>query len=250
MSRWVNKTIAVSEDIKKHLRSGFGFDGPVEVITNGIDANLFNKNQVDNQLFTTLDLQESTTKLLILSRLDGQLGTVAIDTIKSVRELIMEGQNIELIVCGDGDMMDEIKAVKATLEPEITNKIHILGKRTDTHKIIALCDFAIAVSRSALEIIFEEKPVILAGGEGYMGILNSENFENAINNNLTGRDHSLPYSKEALKNDITSLQNLMSEASYKIFLEKVQTELKEAFSLEKMIAETNKVYDELLEAHL
>ncbi len=65
------------------------------------------------------------------------------------------------------------------------------GPRTDINEIIAAGDVFVNVSRSALEAMASEKPVILAGNEGYIGLLSSENMEAARESNFCCRGFSL-----------------------------------------------------------
>jgi glycosyltransferase involved in cell wall biosynthesis len=51
-----------------------------------------------------------------------------------------------------------------------------------------------------------ERPVILAGSQGYLGIFTAAGLEEAIRTNFTGRDHA-EVTAEALVNDLRTLLN-------------------------------------------
>ena len=44
------------------------------------------------------------------------------------------------------------------------------GGRTDINELVAVADVFVGVSRAALEAMAAEKPVIVAGNEGYIGL--------------------------------------------------------------------------------
>jgi glycosyltransferase involved in cell wall biosynthesis len=75
------------------------------------------------------------------------------------------------------------------------------GPRTDISEIIAAGDIFVNVSRSALEAMASEKPVILAGNEGYFGLLSSENLETARESNFCCRGFPMS-TEERLMEDI------------------------------------------------
>ena len=155
--------ISVSEDIKKHIMEAFDVkEDTIEIIPNGINTHKFKKTDTDISLVEKLGLSPKALRIMIVSRMDGRLGQIAIDLVKHFNE-IQSTEALELIIVGDGDRFEELNAINNN------EAIKILGKRSDINKIINLSDIVVAVSRSALEAMACERLVVLAGGEGYLG---------------------------------------------------------------------------------
>ncbi|MGM0378131.1 MAG: glycosyltransferase [Bacillota bacterium] len=232
-----DNVIAVSEDIKNYIIDKFNVQKEIiEVIPNGIDTDEFKDNS-NKELINSLNLRNNTIKILSLSRMDDKLAQIAIDLI----DILKDDKRFELIIVGDGNRFSEIKNKSKTFE-----NIKVLGKRTDISKLMGISDIVVAVSRSALEALSCEKMVILAGGEGYLGFFNEGLLNKAIEDNFTGRNSSLNYSKENLKKDIDyylEIKNTKKEKKLKEFNRKV---VKKHYSLEKMVKKTIKNYNHFL----
>jgi polysaccharide pyruvyl transferase CsaB len=61
------------------------------------------------------------------------------------------------------------------------------GQRTDVNELLASCNLFAGVSRAALEAMATEKPVILAGGEGYIGLFTPDKLKLAVDTNFCCR---------------------------------------------------------------
>lgn len=229
--------ISVSEDIKNYIVDKFDVQKEkIQVIPNGIDTDEF-KDNLNKKVIKDLNLKDDTVKILSLSRMDDKLAQIAIDLI----DILKEDKRFELIIVGDGNRFSEIKDKSKTFE-----NIKVLGKRTDISKLMGLSDLVVAVSRSALEALSCEKMVILAGGEGYLGFFRENLLNKAIEDNFTGRNSSLNYSKENLKKDIDyylDIKNTKKEKKLKKFNRKV---VKKYYSLDKMVKKTINNYNYFL----
>jgi len=225
-----DNVIAVSEDIKKYIISEFSVDeNIIEVIPNGINTRRFEKRNESKDLKEELDLREEKIKILSISRMDDQLAQIALDLV----DIVKKDDNLELLLVGDGNRMEELKERTRDLED-----IHLLGKRTDIPDIMNLSDIVVAVSRSALEGFASEKLVLLAGGEGYLGVFNEDILDEAMVDNFTGRNSKNPYHKDKLKEDLYKCINLKdTEEGNKI--EKLGRKIVEDhYSLDNMIEKT------------
>jgi glycosyltransferase involved in cell wall biosynthesis len=225
-----DNVIAVSEDIKKYIISEFSVDeNIIEVIPNGINTRRFEKRYGSKDLKEELGLTEEKIKILSISRMDDQLAQIALDLV----DIVKKDDNLELLLVGDGNRMEELRERTRDLED-----IHLLGKRTDIPDIMNLSDIVVAVSRSALEGFASEKLVLLAGGEGYLGVFNEDILDEAMVDNFTGRNSKNPYHKDKLKEDLYKCIDLKdTEEGNKI--EKLGRKIVEDhYSLDNMIEKT------------
>ena len=65
--------------------------------------------------------------------------------------------------------------------------IVLTGARTDINKLIAPCKLFVGVSRAALEAMAADKPVIIAGNEGYIGLFDESKLAVGIDTNFCCR---------------------------------------------------------------
>lgn len=232
--------ISVSEDIKKHIMKAFDVsENIIKIIPNGINTSKFKKDKQDAHLKNTLDLSPDAVRIMVVSRMDGKLGQIAIDLVKHFKK-IQCNRPIELIVVGDGDRFEELG--------QITNNksVKILGKRSDIHKIINLSDIVVAVSRSALEAMASERLVVLAGGEGYLGFFDENILEDAYSDNFTGRNCSMEYSIELLIKDVEkAISKLDSQEGVALgkFSRKI---ILDNYSLDQTVLETIEIYERII----
>jgi glycosyltransferase involved in cell wall biosynthesis len=177
---------------------------------------------------------------MIVSRMDGKLGQLAIDLIKNYKK-IKSIKPLEIIVVGDGERFKEIKKVA---DEDINVKI--LGKRSDINKILNISDVIVAVSRSALEAMAAEKLVILAGGEGYLGLFNEKMVDEGIKDNFTGRNCNDKYNAKLLIEDIEKALSLIGSDEGKKIMEFSRELICTKYSLNSSVMDTIEIYKDLL----
>ena len=118
---------------------------------------------------------------------------------------------MQLLIAGGGDAFDAIKAkADAANAAAGENYIAMTGARTDINEIVAAGDLFVGVSRAALEAMAAEKPVIVAGNEGYIGLFGADKLALAQSNNFCCR--GCPEStEELLYVDIVDCMNRLNE---------------------------------------
>ncbi len=247
-SFWGEEVISVSEDVKEHLINKFSVKPEkITLITNGIDTTRFTKGLDISAQRKELRLRDDTMKVIYSSRIAGSLAGLTKMVIEAAKEIYKENDKIEFIIVGDGEDFKEIYESAEKVNAECKDKfIHMLGKRTDMPQILSLGDTIICVARTALEAMACEKPVILAGGEGYMGLLSEENMETAISNNFTGRTTSEEVSVEKLKHEIIKLLHPSKKERRKELGNLGRNVVVDKFSIENMVRETVDIYYKLL----
>ena len=90
-------------------------------------------------------------------------------------------------------MEESLKQRASSINDSMGRRAVIMtGPRTDINEIVASCDLFVGVSRTALEAMSCEKPVILAGNAGYMGLFCHEKLEEAKSDNFCCRTAASP----------------------------------------------------------
>ena len=247
LSRWGEKTIAVSSDIKEHLIKNFGVpEQNIFLIPNGIDIEAFNPDVPVGDFMRELHLDSPGNLVVYVSRLDGALAPVAINLMKACARVYSEYPSLRLLVVGDGKHINEVAAGAKEVNAQAgTELVRLLGARTDVNRIMAAGDLVVGVSRVALEAMACARNVILAGGEGCGGLIREDNLSLFGSDNFTGRR----FNKEAtVQNLERSLRKflLLSPGQKKHFGMALRRYIIKNYSSVKMAGETAEVYEKVL----
>lgn len=189
VTNWGEKTVAVSEDIKKYLMDNYGTNAnDIFVTINGIDTNKFSEEADFSSLISEFGLSEQSKKIVYISRMDDDRALVAFHLVEISDKILEKIPNAEIVIVGDGNAFSRLKE-KAEEKNRFFGRevIKLAGARTDIYKFAAMSDLFIGVSRSALEAMACSKPVIVAGNEGYMGIFEEEKLLAGIATNFCCR---------------------------------------------------------------
>ncbi len=246
-TNWGQKTIAVSNDIKKYLIDNYGIpNGDITVTINGIDLNKFSDSIDSSSVEKEFSLLPDKTRIVYVSRMDTDRSLVAHHLVEITKKLYNEIPNLEIVIVGGGDDFNALKKKADSVNSSIgSDVIKLAGARTDINKFIKTGDIFVGVSRAALEAMAASKPVIVAGNEGYIGIFDETKLEESIRTNFTCRDCLVP-SSELLYNDVITLLKTYDKEkldelgaySHKIILEN--------YSASRMAQDAIDAYDSLL----
>jgi len=247
LSNWGDRVFAVSQDLKDYLLTHYKVkEDAISLTVNGIDTNKFSPDTNPEGLAEELGLAADTHKILCVSRLD-TLDAISLPAhaLIEAAEEIAKDHPIEIIIVGDGDDFEAIKINANKVNNRIGRKlIHVTGQRTDVNKFLAIADIFVNAARASLEAMSAARPVILAGGAGYIGILNEASKDEAIRTNFTCRGHE-PVTADKLTADIKKLLSMTSQE--RAALGQMGRELvKNLYSLERMAADSIAVYEETL----
>jgi glycosyltransferase involved in cell wall biosynthesis len=185
LSPWGERTIAVSEDIRDYLIDYFRVaPGQIVVIPNGVDTDLFRPG---DQPALDPESPGRVDRITMVSRLDGNLADVAVNLI-SACEQVYGRWPLQLEIVGDGDNIGVVTARAAALNGMLKRKVvSVLGARTDINRILAGSDLVVGVSRVAMEAMSCARPVILAGPQGFGGLLEPDMAGRFKEDNFTAR---------------------------------------------------------------
>jgi len=247
ITNWGQKTVAVSEDIRQYLLDNYKIeDKDIKVTINGIDTDKFSSGIDCSDIMYELNLKPEDMKIVYISRFDSDRGYIINKLLEIVPELSASIPRLKVIMVGSGNILDSIKE-KAREINSITGQdtIIVTGSRTDINKFTALADLFIGFGRSSLEALSAGRPLILAGNEGYIGILNENSLDDAVKSNFSGRGKSKADSK-SFKDDILRVLSLSSEER-KALGDFGRSVIENSYSVKKMVQDNMEVYAQLLE---
>lgn len=189
MSDWGEYSIAVSEDIKEYLIENYNIPSENIVVTvNGIDTEKFSRDIENKEIAEELKLNADSQRIVYVSRMDESRALVARQLIEISESLNEKINNLEIIIVGGGDCFEELKQKCEQINQKLGKQLLVMtGARTDINKLISLGDIFVGVSRAALEAMAEEKPTIVTGNEGYLGIFDETKLEKGIETNFCCR---------------------------------------------------------------
>lgn len=242
ITNWGQRTIAVSEDIKKYLMDNYKIpEEHITVTINGIDTEKFSPDTDKTAAMREFDLKEDDNTIVYVSRMDEDRSLVAKQLIRVLPSLDGVIDSLKLIIVGGGNDFENVR----TLADEANAKmgrcvISLAGPRTDINTLVAPAKLFVGVSRAALEAMAAAKPTIIAGNEGYIGLFTEDKLETAIQTNFCCR--GCEQSTEALlSQEIGSFFGMWDEDTAKIGSFGRET-IKRLYSVKKMADDNEKVY--------
>lgn len=208
LTNWGQKTIAVSEDIKAYLTQNYGIaEHDIIVTINGIDTEKFSPLVRPGKILDEFGLKSAQPVICHVSRLDESSSLVARQLIALAPQLSEALPGVQILIAGGGGVYAELKE-KAMEANAVTGRetVVLTDARTDISEIVSAGDLFIGVSRAALEAMAEAKPVILAGSEGYIGLLTPDKLSLARESNFCCRGSALPSETRLFEEILRSLK--------------------------------------------
>lgn len=180
LSKWGERTMAVSEDIADYTAATYGIDrGRIAVIPNGVDIPE-----------KAADVRRAGLDIVTSGRLDGDSSAAALMLTEVFPSVCrgFESERPTLTIIGGGTLEREIRARAERVNREVgraavvcTGAVPNAAAEAAKHGIFA------GSSRAAIEAMAAGMPVLLCGNAGVRGILTGENFPAAAADNLTCR---------------------------------------------------------------
>lgn len=247
ITAWGQKTIAVSEDIKKYLMDNYKIsEEDITITVNGIDTEKFSGNVDKKPANDEFGISDEDNTICYVSRMDKSRSLVAHHLIEAVLKLCDIVENIKCIIVGDGDDFDAVKEKAEAANKRLGREAIILaGGRTNINEMIAPAKLFVGVSRAALEALACEKPTIVAGNEGYIGLFSEDKLEAGLSTNFCCRGCSEP-SAALLAQDIGAFFGLWEEEQ-KALGEYGRKMVQEYYSVARMADDAESVYRKVLE---
>lgn len=245
VTTWGSRCVAVSEDIKKYLKTNYGVvDQDIYVTINGINMEKFSPDNRCEDIINEFGLSEDKRKIVYISRMDEDRSLVAHHLIEIAPELLQK-EDLEIIIVGGGNDFENVKKEAEFANNKLGRKvIYLTDARTDIYKFISIADFFVGVSRSALEAMSAAVPSIIAGNEGYIGLFEEKVTDVCFNTNFCcrGTKDSTP---ELLLADLSALIDMTEEQLAKIGSYSREI-IKNHYSVDAMTKDYEKMYKSIL----
>ncbi len=246
MTNWGERTIAVSEDIKKYLIDNYGIPAKhITVTINGIDTNKFSPETGEGGVASEFNMGTGKIRIIYVSRMDADRSAVAFNLLEIAPRLYEKYNNLEIVIVGGGNDYKRLVSKVEEINSKIGKRVAIsTGSRTDINKFVAAGDIFIGVSRAALEAMSAEKPVIIAGNEGYIGTFAQDKLDISIKTNFCCRGCEMP-SNERLFDDISTILD-KSKQTQKVMGEYNRQTIIGRYSVIRMADDCEMAYKNLL----
>lgn len=206
ISRWGERVMAVSDDIADYLMTEYSYPGErIYKTINGIDTDKFSPDTDFTPVLDKYSLDKSHKRVVYVSRLDPDRSEPAYRLLDIAQQLNDFDSSTDIIIVGGGQNYDELKDRADNINKKLgRNMVTMTGAVSNVELYCAAADVFIGVSRAALEAMSASRPVIVAGGQGAIGIFDSSKEEIAVETNFCCRGCE-PESAEKLLEDIKTL---------------------------------------------
>lgn len=243
---WGQQTLAVSEDIKKYLMDNYKIpEEDITVTVNGIDDEKFSADIDKMPAMREFGLTEEDNTVVYVSRMDEDRSLVAHRLIEAAVRLDNIVENMKCVIVGGGNDFENVKKeAEAANEKLGRQAICLAGARTDINSLIAPAKLFVGVSRAALEAMACEKPTIVAGNEGYIGLFDESKLESGLATNFCCRGCG-ESTADVLAQDIGAFFGLWDEDRQALGAFARQTVL-EYYSVKRMADDAEKVYNKVI----
>ncbi len=247
LTRWGEKTLSVSDDIKKYLLKNYPEvkEENIYISINGIDGRKFSEDVSGKKIEKEFNLTPDAKKIVYVSRLNPAVCAPAYGIIEKIEKIDKAVPGVEVIIVGGGDCYDDMCQKAEEANKTLGRRAIIMaGPRTDINEIHANADVCVGVSRAILEPMIMEKKCIVAGQEGYIGILTPEKLDTAILCNFTCRGcDKLDF--DIMSDDIIKLFNADENESKEI-TDYGKSVVETYYSVKKMADDNLKMYDDAI----
>ncbi len=242
LTNWGDCSLAVSEDIKNYLIKNYKVN-PENIIVsiNGVDTDKFSPDNRYEDVCEEFGLEPRARRIVYMSRLNDDVCLPLLKLLDVFEDIAEKIPDIELLIIGEGNIFKDIRARANQLNAVLGRKAIVMtGARTDVSRLLSCATVCLGVARAILESMAMAKPVVIAGVEGYIGILTKENVDVAKANNFTCRG-CLPIDSDILKADILSV--LEADEEERSEMGKYGRRLVQAdYSLDRMVEDNIKLY--------
>ncbi len=203
LSNWGELTLASGDFVRSDLIKTYKLnpDNIIEIMS-GIDLDKF-KPQVDySRVIKDFRLSEEKKRVLLISRLDAGKSLAAEKLLDCVEGVYTLNRKIEFVIVGNGTKYEELKNKADELNRKIGKKlVYFIGARSNINELLSSAYVVIGSGRSGIEALASQKPVIMAGDEGYGGLFGEKLAETAINTDF-GFKGCEPVTAEKLQADL------------------------------------------------
>ncbi|MBQ2546687.1 MAG: polysaccharide pyruvyl transferase CsaB [Clostridia bacterium] len=193
ISRWGERVMAVSDDIADYLVAEYGIPRDrIHTTVNGIDTEKFSPSVSPAPVLAAHKLDPARRRVVTMSRLDPDRADPAFRLLEIAPRLAASYPDVDILIVGGGSEQARIEAQAAEINKKAGRPlVTVTGPVSNTGEYCAAADVFVGVSRSALEAMAAAKPVILAGGQGSLGVFDESKEGDAVGTNFCCRGFPL-----------------------------------------------------------
>ncbi len=193
ISRWGERVMAVSDDIADYLVTEYGYPREKIYLTiNGIDTQKFSPDVPFDGLLASHGLTKERRRIVYISRLDADRADPAYRLIEIASKIAEHFPDTDILVVGGGTEFETLREMADKVNKTAgRNLVTMTGAVSNINEYAAASDVFIGVSRSVLEAMSAAKPVIVAGGQGALGIFDETKVTAAVDTNFCCRGFDL-----------------------------------------------------------
>lgn len=237
LSRWGDRTIAVSRDLADYARREYSLPPEqLSVIPNGIDPTVFAPISSD---------EKDKLRVLFFSRLDKDCSLGAQLLCALAERLRERFPTVEIWIIGGGEMLPSLRREAELLHcRNPTVPLKLWGHLEHPETLLPHAQAVVAVSRCALEAMACGVSVILGGNEGFLGVAEGDRLARGAESNFCCRGEG-QMTEEGL---FSALCDLLSRPRREraALGETLRSYVRKHHSTETMAWETERVYQRAL----
>ncbi len=244
-SNWGCRALTVSEDLKNYLIDDYHYNPDhISMTVNGIDMKRFQKKDLP-AFRAALGVAPQQKVILMVSRLDPDVVPHVQRVLNLAPDIFRQAPDTRLVIVGSGKSFLAL-AQEANRINQLcgTDFVLLQGAKTNVEQYTAVADLFIGISRSALEAMSSEVPVILLGNMGYLGLYSEEIRMQSVETNLTCRGFPFPDKQDLLQLILDCLKKQDLTANIQDGLRLVH----EKYSIATMASTAEAVYREAVDA--
>ena len=189
-TRWGSYTLSVSRDVQEYLIENYHYNKDRAALTvNGIDSKEFHPMDKAPEIMEELSLSKDDFVIGTVCRIDKGSSKTAFMLVEIAENLAQQINSLRIVITGGGNQFDKLKEKADAVNKRVGRKlVDTTGPRSDINKILSVTDIFTGISRAALEAMAMKKPVVLCGDLGYLGIMDTNSREMAMETNMTCRE--------------------------------------------------------------
>ena len=206
MSRWGYYVSAVSEDIAAYLCEEYSISPErIRIIQNGVDTSHFAPISEERERYGK--------RIVFVSRLDADCSEAAYLLCRMAERFSLRYGKIKISIVGGGSEYGALSLLAAHMNKILGySAIELLGSIADVRGVLSGADVFVGVSRAAIEAMSTGINTVIAGNEGFFGVVTHENIKRAAEDNFCGRE-SGKLDAERLFSEILRVLDMPAESA-------------------------------------
>lgn len=244
---WSPQVLVVSRKSRDNLIQRLGLP-PERIIESfiGVDTARFSPGIPNPGLMAEFGMDDAQAPIVLhVSRFSREKKKVGIALAEASPALVSAFPKLTVLLVGSGRYEAEVgSAVDKANRLIGRNAVRMLGARSDIPELMRMATVTVGTASVALESLASGCPLVAAGLKGFIGIVTPQNFDLASDSCFGDHAAQAPVTPESLSE---SIRLLLADDGYRRDLARWgRGKVVEGFSLEKMVAQVEGIYAEMV----